>query len=271
MERKRLVKVKQLVVICVCVTLCNCSFLGEKKEKKEMSDTIEKNSNGALKNSSQEIQETIDDYTDTYTITPKYGDPKFKELIAQFNKQEHRFKMDACEFRYNGQSFFIGDSAEKIKTIFGEPNGEIVMSLDKTSFYYDYDELGLSIRFSSKDETAEVFLLKVRDVRGNHNDSLDIVMFRKIPYHYEMKLNQFLELSDLDHDKLRHTRFSFLIRQKECAPTNDSRITTRIASDPVYESKGVGHLNFTGDFDPTSSNKINGFEFSIETLEDIKQ
>ncbi len=254
------------LVVSICLAYYSCGFLDNGKGGKEMSDIIEKNRDGALKDSHQETQETIDDYTDTYTITPKYGDPKFKELIAQFNKQEHRFEMDACEFKYNGQSFFIGDSAEKIKTIFGEPDGGVVESMDKSAKTYRYTSLGVKFRFFNATNQLFYYDLTITD-----NKNINILKFRKIPYKSGMSLNDFMTLSDLDHDKLRHTRFSFLIRQKECAPTNESRITTHIASDPVYESKGVGHLNFTGDFDPTSSNKINGFEFSIETLEDIKQ
>ncbi len=260
------------LITFLCITFGSCGFLDGAKEEKEVSDAIERSNNkDVMKDNATNTQETIDDYTDTYTITPDYDSPRFKELITQFNKQEHRFEMDACEFRYNGQSFFIGDSVEKIKTIFGDPDGEVIMSLDKTMITFNYSNLGLKFRFSVKSKVLEVFLLKIRNIRENHVVPYDILMFREIPYQYEMKLNEFLELSDLDHDKLRHSDSSFVIRQKECSSVSNSRVANYILSKPIFKSKGIGHLNFTGDFDPTSSNKINGFEFSIETLEDIKQ
>ncbi len=258
------------LVVSICLAYYSCGFLDNGKGGKEMSDIIEKNRDGALKDSHQETQETIDDYTDTYTITPKYGDPKFKELITQFNKQEHRFEIDTCEFKYNDQSFFIGDSPEKIISIFGKPDGGIIETFNKSSNVYRYVKLKMSISFSSEFDYLTKISLGLQDYRGHDDTKFDVIIFRNIPYHLDMKLNDFLELSDLDHTKLRRRSRSFFMFQKECPPNDFQRIFTSIGSEAAYESEGVGHLTYTGDFDPNTSSEIRSLSVSLYTLEDIK-
>ncbi len=259
------------LVVSICLAHYSCGFLDNGKGGKEMSDIIEKNRDGALKDSHQETSEKIDDYTDTYTIMPKYGDPKFKELITQFNKQEHRFEIDTCEFKYNDQSFFIGDSPEKIISIFGEPDGGIIESIDKTVVSYVYQNLLLTIRFSIDENKMVYYLLRMRDNNGDKNKLYDIIKFRKIPYKMDMELNDFMILSNLTHSMLKRTKSSFYMIQKECSPKDNSRIKTVIGSYPAFESKGTGHLTYRGNFDPNTSDIIKAIDVSLVSLEKIKE
>ncbi len=258
------------LITFLCITFGSCGFLDGAKEEKEVSDAIERSNNkDVMKDNATNTQETIDDYTDTYTITPDYDSPRFKELITQFNKQDHRFEIDTCEFKYNDQSFFIGDSPEKIISIFGEPDGGVIKSLDGSVETYNYEHFKFKLRFSLPQKKLVNYWLFFKDYEGK-NILFDVIIFRNIPYHLDMKLNDFLELSDLDHTKLRRRSRSFFMFQKEC-PSNDfQRIFTSIGSEAVYESEGVGHLTYTGDFDPNTSSEIRSLSVSLYTLEDIK-
>ena len=255
----------KIASIAYLFTACiSCSFFNNEKKSDLMS-------NDKDKTKTNQEKETIDDYTDTYKIIPNYKLPIFKELVMKFNTQEHRFEINTCEFKYNGKSFFIGDSVDSITAIFGEPQGEITKSGDETSFYYDYNNLNISMRFSTSKKNLEVFNINLRDYDDKHISPFDILLFHKVPYYYKMKLNTFLALSDLDHTKLRHSRFSFVVRPKECAPNKDSRISHYILSRPVYATNGGGHLTYSGEFNPKESNVINGFEFIAQTLKEIKK
>ncbi len=66
-----------------------------------------------------------------YVVQPNYDHPKFKALDVAFAKQEHRFEIDRCEFKYNNQTFFIGDSYDKIIEIFGKPDKESIYTLNR--------------------------------------------------------------------------------------------------------------------------------------------
>jgi len=255
------------------IMIIGCGFIADKKEENDMDDATDTKQIQQTTPGVKKQQQAIDAYTDTYTITPNSTLPKFKELTAQFAAQKHRFEIDSCVFTYNGQSFFIGDNVEKITNIFGEPESDIIESLDKTVMTYNYPSLGLKFRFLTKNKSLNYFGLTIRSIldKYRHSVPFDIVIFYKIPYQYEMKLNDFLKLSDLNHDKLRHNDVSFIIRRKECAPDENHRITNYILSDPVYQTTDVGIGYVRGNFNPNSSNVINGFGVTLETIDDIKK
>ncbi len=259
MKQKLDIITKQLSILSMLLCLISCNFLSKETRAQEMEEQEK-----------QLEQETVDDYTDNYTITPNYEHPKFKELSDAFAKQAHRFEIDACEFKYNGKSFFIGDSMEKIVEVFGEPDRKIE-TLDKSSLVCKYKLFKLSISFSTREKNIESFSIRMSDYRGNEDTVYRIIVFRGVPYQLDMTLNQFMELSDLNHDKLRHNVAAFYIRQKECAPSKEERIYTSIDSTPAYDSVGGGHLTLRGDFDPNVTGVIKSFYVGKETLEEIKK
>ena len=145
----------------VIVSLSSCGFLTKKNtEEQEPPKEVEK----------AETPKTIDDYTDNYTITPNTAHPKFKSLMAEFKKQEHRFEINACEFKYNDQSFFIGDSEEKVLSIFGEPEGGIRETLYKKNIFYTYKSLKSIIIFSAEEKIIIDFDLRMSNYKG-HKDT----------------------------------------------------------------------------------------------------
>ena len=105
---------------------------------------------------------------------------------------------------------------------------------------------------------------------GKTKTLFDVILFRKVPYQLDMTLNEFMELSNLSHKKLRRTggfHRSFFMFQEECPPTEETRIYTAIDSYASYEIEGIGHMTWTGDFDPTESSPIESLSFYLETLE----
>ena len=92
----KITKQFSLLSIVLCFVSCNFSTKETNAQEMKKDDFIK--------------TETIDDYTDDYTITPNTEHPKFKVLSEAFAKQEYRFEIDACTLKYNKQPFFIGDS-----------------------------------------------------------------------------------------------------------------------------------------------------------------
>ncbi|WP_298956516.1 hypothetical protein [uncultured Nonlabens sp.] len=110
---------KKISLSFLALSLTACNFLGDHSKAPEPMEETSKE------------QATQKEDAEAYVVQPNYDHPKFKELDAAFKKQKHRFEIDRCEFKYNDQSFFIGDSYDKIVEIFGEPNKEPVYSFDK--------------------------------------------------------------------------------------------------------------------------------------------
>lgn len=253
---------------------------------------------------------TISDYTDNYNITPNTKHPKFKSLVEEFKRQEHRFEFDICEYKYNNQSFFIGDSPKKIVAIFGNPDeknertcyrivgrpfgichekgdnkemlqfkqeyGDSILS-KKNYLTYEYKNLKIRLSFegsNNKDYGLDNFGIGLSKENlftykfGESETLFNVILFRKIPYQLDMTLNQFMELSDLSHSKLRRNHHSFYFFQEECSPYEDRRIYTSINSRAAYDTKGGGHMTWRGDFDPNTTYPIETLSFYLKTLED---
>lgn len=238
-----------ILLTIVSLLLTSCIFLEKRKRKV--------------------VIETIDDYTDTYTINPKKELLKFKELTAAFEQEVHRFEIEKCQFKYNGQSFFIGDSSEKIVQIFGEPDNKI-KSLDAEVVTFSYKKLKVDFRFCLKKSTLIHFWVHLSDYQDYEGAPYKIIKFRQIPYQIDMTLNQFMELSDLTHDKLRRSRFYFFMLQKECPPSSIERIYTYLDSEPIYAVEGSGRLTWIGDFDAKESRVLKGIEVSVQTLDSLE-
>lgn len=213
-----------------------------------------------------------------YTVQPNYEHETFKKLEAAFAREEHRFEFDRCEFKYNDQSFFIGDVYEKMLTIFGEPDEAPVYTIDNTSYSIHYERLKIHLWFNASNHIFDGFNITMTDSydrlmssgnRTGHEDTpYTILKFRNVPYHLDMTMNQFMRLSDLRHGKnLEHGRYHFYIpNEKSC----DTPVTTSIGSKPSYETSlsGFGHMTTTeiGDFEPEITYPI--FSFGFHLIED---
>lgn len=255
------------------------------------------------------LKNTLDYYTDDYTITNNTEDPKFKLLVEEFKKQEHRFEFDTCEYKYNNQSFFLGASQTEIINIFGKPdeqNERLLYEFNDRSRYfgkseddkkeiaeltreygdslkltnrfisYKYNSLKLSLRFEYINNSFKLYSFGIglsefnnSNYKFEHEDTVfDVILFRQAPYQLDMSVNDFMEMSDLSHEKLRRFRRSFFMFQKECPITKDTRIFIDIDSRAIYKQEGGGHMTWTGDFDPNTSYPIEGLSFYAQTLEE---
>ncbi len=239
---------KKLCTTCVVASMVSCGFLSNNTKKENNMDTSENNPTAQNPN------------TDTYIVKPNYEHPKFKALDEAFAKQEHRFEIDRCEFKYNDQAFFIGDTMEKIIEIFGEPDGRKIKSLDETATTFVYEQLKFRATFSTSNKTLKSYVQFLIDYGGHDGIPYNIIKFRKAPYQLDMKLNDFMELTDLQHDKsLGHDYSAFYIEgEKKC--NENKNIGTEIASEPSFETTviGGGHMIITedGDFRPELTGPI---------------
>ena len=238
---------KAAIASLLCCTLL-CSFFSEDSKAQNNMDT-------------EASKPTAQTSEDGYIVEPNYEHPKFKELDAAFAKQDHRFEIDRCEFKYNEQSFFIGDSEEKIISILGEPDTRFTKTLDGKSYNLNYKKLKLWFVYA--DNKVESFVLRMSDYEGHKDTPYKIIKFRKVPYQLDMSLNEFIELSDLSHEKtLEHDTSAFYVKnEKECS----SLISTEIGSTPNYHSTGGGHMTMRGAFNPKSTGTIRSFVISSET------
>lgn len=223
-------------------------------------------------NSQEEEKEKEENY---YVVQPHYEHLTFKKLEAAFAKEEHRFEFDRCEFKYNDKSFFIGDSYEEIIAVFGEPDEPPTYTFDKKSYSIHYEKLKIHFWFPANKHQLDGFNMRMTSnydrviSSGNRNGHEDtpytIIKFRKVPYHLDMTMNQFMKLSDLRHgSNLEHDHWSFYILNEEYC---DTPIETSIGSKPSYETSlsGFGHMTTTeiGDFEPEITYPIFSFSFSL--------
>ncbi|WP_298956513.1 hypothetical protein [uncultured Nonlabens sp.] len=244
---------KKISLSFLALSLTACNFLGDHSKAPEpMEETSKK-------------QATQKEDAEAYVVQPNYDHPKFKELDAAFKKQKHRFEIDRCEFKYNDQSIFIGDSYDKIIEIFGKPDEKPVFTSDKISYSIEYSSIKLFIRFFSNTNKLKSFTLRLSDYEEPKNIPYEIIKFRKVPYKEDMTLNDFTELCDLNHNKtLGHDLNTFnIINEKVCESVIES-IDTAIGSQPSYKTIGGGHMTLRGDFDPTSTGPIEYLSISIK-------
>ncbi|MBU2998077.1 hypothetical protein KO500_16670 [Cellulophaga baltica] len=249
---------KIIVTSVIIISLSACNFLSSNSRKKAASTDDSKQLNSEEKN--------IVNNSDDLTITPKYDEPRYKELMTQFEKQEHRFEIDACEFKYNGKSFFIGDSYEKILSIFGGHEDELFLSKKHSKSSFNYDDIKLRFRQSEPEKKLIVLDLALdRRFTGDVAPPFEIILLRKIPYKLGNSLNEFMDLSDLNHDKLKHTHHSFYFEQEKCTPNKNGRISTTVHSNPIYKNIGGGHMTIRGAFDPESTGPIRNLTVRLST------
>ncbi|SDF00578.1 hypothetical protein [Cellulophaga baltica] len=249
-------KIKLLITIALIISLTACNFLNSNLKEKDVSTDASKKSNAEEKN--------IVNDSDDLTITPKYDDPRYKELMTQFEKQEHRFEIDVCEFKYNGKSFFIGDSYEKILSIFGEHKDELFLSKKHSKSSFNYDDIKVRFRQSEPEKKLIVLDLALdRRFTGDVAPPFEIILIRQIPYKLGNSLNEFMDLSDLNHDKLKHTHHSFYLEPEKCFLNKNDKILTTVHSNPVYKNIGGGHMTIRGAFDPESTGPIKGLKVGI--------
>ncbi len=250
--------IKHLILSALALNMLSCGFLEDK--------TKDFNKNKATK-SQPEVQKNMNDYIDSYDIIPNMTHPKLKLLSSAFKKQEHRFEIDRCAFKYNGKSFFIGDTMEKIKSIFGAPDSPHVPTQNIKTVRIQYKELKILFKFSESDKKLKAFKISFTNQYDGLLPKFNIILFHNVPYALSMTLNEFMELSNLDHNKLRHNIAAFYIRQKKCFPTNSEyTIYTSLDSEPIYNSVGGGHITMRGDFKPESSKLIESIYIKKEKL-----
>ena len=243
--------IKRAAIASLFCCILSCSFFSEDSKAQNNMDR-------------EASKPAIKDNQEGYIVKPNYEHPKFKELDATFAKQEHRFEIDRCEFKYNDQSFFIGDSEEKIISILGEPDKKSENnSLDKN--YFKYKKLKLLIWFSNKTKKVISFGMILKNYPGFEGSPYRIFKLRKIPYQLDMTLNEFLELSDLKHgENLSHDTSAFYIENElECSIVTE----TSIGSTPSYHSDDLGgHMTTRGAFNLESTGPIDVLDISLKKL-----
>ncbi len=244
--------IKYLILSTLVLNMLSCGFLEDKtKDNEAMAVTVQDTT-------AQNVP------TDGYIVTPHVAHPKFKALSAAFETQEHRFEIDRCEFKYNGKSFFFKETYDDIIKIFGKPNEAPIYTFDEELYSIKYKELKLTVVFTSGTNSFMALSLRVSDYKGHEDTPYKIVMFRKTPYHLDMTLNEFMELSDLQHGStLKHDTAAFYIINEQIC---DSKLKTGtgIGSTPNYHSTGVGHVTIRGEFNPESTGPIKNFSIGLE-------
>ena len=89
-----------------------------------------------------------------------------------------------------------------------------------------------------------------------------------------MTLNEFMQLSDLNHNKLKHNSAAFYMRKK-CLSSKTSCIYTSISAKPNFNNTtiGSGHMTVTeiGEFNPEVTGNIERFSIIIEELEKLNK
>ncbi len=241
--------IKHLILSTLVLNMLSCGFLEDKtKDNEAMAVTVQ---DTTAQNAP----------ADGYIVTPHVAHPKFKALSAAFETQEHRFEIDRCAFKYNGKSFFIGDTEEKIIKIFGKPDKKFLKP-EKDRYFLKFSKLKLKLWFSKKSFKIISLSLNLNDDEMSEELPYKILKFRGVPYQLDMTLNEFIELSDLEHSEtLDHTLYSFYIKnEKKCLSIP---VKTSIASKPAYDAIGSGHITMRGDFDPKYSYPIEGFYITL--------
>ncbi len=218
---------KKLNIITLVLSLVSCGFLGNDSKAQE-----------------------------GYIVQPNYEHPKFKELDAAFAKQEHRFEIDRCEFKYNDQAFFIGDSYDKIIEIFGEPDNKITKTVTGEALILVYKKLKLTLQFATESKELKMLSMRMSDYEGHKDTPYKIIKFRKVPYQLDMTLNEFSELCDLEHEEtLGHTSYTFYIKNEKKCDSRELKMT--IGSTAYYDTNDLGgHMTTRGAFDPKSTGPI---------------
>ncbi len=245
--------IKHLILSILVFNMLSCGFLEDKtKDNEAMAVTVQ---DTTAQNAP----------TDGYIVTPHVAHPKFKALSAAFEKQEHRFEIDRCEFKYNGESFFIGDTKEKIIEVFGKPDEAPIFTFDEEVYSLVYDKLKITLRFIAELNTLRSITIRMSNYKGHEDTPYKIIKFRKTPYHLDMNLNEFIELTDLEHgETLGHSLHSFsIINEIQC--DNKFEINTSIGSTPIYHSIGGGHVTMRGEFNPNSTGPINILGVGLKT------
>ena len=106
--------------------------------------------------------------------------------------------------------------------------------------------------------------------KGHKDTPYNVMLFRGVPYQLDMSLNEFMKLSDLNHDKLRHSASDFYIRQK-CANSKRESVFITINAKPNFNNTtiGAGHMTVTeiGEFNPEVTGKIESFFITKQTLD----
>lgn len=105
--------------------------------------------------------------------------------------------------------------------------------------------------------------MRMSDYQGHKDTPYKIVKFRKVPYQLDMTLNEFIELSDLSHEKtLDHDTAAFyILNERKCNVLTE----TSIGSTPNFHSNDLGgHMTTRGAFNAESTGAIESLFIGIE-------
>ena len=159
--------------------------------------------------------------------------------------------------------YSLNHNALRVIEIFGEPDKEPVFTFDKKSYSIKYKKIKLFLRFRPYDNILKNLTVYMSDYRGHNNTSYNLIKFRKIPYHLDMVLNEFIELSDLRHgENLGHNTSAFyIIEETKC----DKLVKTSIGSIPRFKINDLGgHLTTRGGFNPNSTGVIESLSIRLK-------
>ena len=153
---------------------------------------------------------------------------------------------------------------EKLRERYGDSLIQISDEITLT-----YEDFKITPQFNRDSNTGQYLLTNFYlDLTHYPSSSLDVIMFRGVPYKLSMNMYDFLDLSNLTRKDLNY--HSIYIYDKDCSPSKNDVIYTSIDSDPYYEYMSIGHLGWRGPYNPDESLPIDYIKFSILTLEDLK-
>ncbi len=176
------------------------------------------------------------------TKTPEKMDVNSKEYKV-FTEQEHRFELDACEFKYNGKPFKIGMTLKEFENIFGK---KYIKSYDDLIEYWGDDMFYVWFNDNSEVIAFRIFTkcgyVLVKDAFLDKN----ILMQDFIKKSNKYKFEDFLIISD-----------GYNTEEDVCG------YYYRFNSPVVFNRIGSGHIALTGEPKLDETNPVNSISVGL--------
>jgi hypothetical protein len=160
-------------------------------------------------------------------------------MLAEFRKQEHRFELNGCEFKYNGESFKLGSSTEKIKNLLGDASREIIEENGPRRIYFWNND---TIQMKVNDMTTGLYVMTIE---LNKMDSSSYVLVEGVPLNNKLVMASFIGNSNFKFEDfyIGNTEYKYIY--DHC----NQPIEYLFFSDVNYTYIGDGHARLKDKID----------------------
>ncbi|WP_430906436.1 hypothetical protein [Maribacter sp. 2-571] len=187
--------------------------------------------------------------------------PEVRERLAAFNAQEHRLEFSGCEMRYNGKSFFLGDTLEEVEAVLGKHDYN-------RGIGFSWSHLNLEVFLDDDTKIVSTIYLYLHRVLENvmtPNDKYKLIS--GVPLNQKMVFKDFLESSNYTFNDIRFSKYNYNFEVKKCNKGGE-KLKLYFRSSVPYKVKDAGHIQLRGEFDPQSTNPVDLIVFRYQN-EDI--